>query len=186
MTALFCYSTILTTSTAVYQSKNVSDPTTCVGKENERKTTCLLVHCLLDGLWDTQNQTSITANTVYLHQLCKTRNQRLLGLGFANLENKVVPNWGSFLYVRNHLMIGWFYFWVRPSFLFCYFFLIIYCIIDWVDVDQCRFIFNQDTLIQLTWIPTALKLSVISTSHQFARAHHLENSPCSITLHPGN
>lgn len=61
MTALFCYSAILTTSSAVYQSENVSDPTTCVGKENERKTTCLLVHCLLDGLQDTQNQTSITA-----------------------------------------------------------------------------------------------------------------------------
>lgn len=105
MTALFCYSTILTTSTAVYQSKNVSDPTTCVGKENERKTTCLLVHCLLDGLRDTQNQTSITANTVYLHQLCKTRNQRLLGLGFANLENKAVPNWGSCSYMLE--ISGW-------------------------------------------------------------------------------
>lgn len=105
MTALFCYSTILTTSTAVYQSKNVSNPTTCVGKENERKTTCLLVHCLLDGLRDTQNQTSITANTVYLHQLCKTRNQRLLGLGFANLENKAVPNWGSCSYMLE--ISGW-------------------------------------------------------------------------------
>lgn len=183
MTALSCYAAIKTTSTAVYQSKNVSDPATCVGKGDERKTTCLLVHCLLDGLWDIQNQTSISANTVYLHQLCKTRNQRPWGLGFVNLENKVVPNWGSCSSMLE--LSGWlavFYFLSEVFF----FLLFIYCIIDWGDVDQCRFILNQNTLIQLTWIRTALKLSVISTSHQFARAHHLENFPCSITLHPGN
>lgn len=38
----------------------------------------------------------------------------------------------------------------------------------------------------MTWIHAALKLSVISTSHRFARAHHLKNSHCSISWHHGN